>query len=333
MAKPPHHPARFGLVLQSGGALGAYQAGVLEALSEAGKIPDLIGGLSIGAVNGALFASAPPDERVSRLRDFWTSVTTQGLPFVPQMRRWNGLSSLLQGQHGFFRPRPFAAWLTPDPRSSFYDVSELAATLTRLIDVDALNAGPVRFAAGATDAQTGELVIFDTAQRRVGVQHLLASGALPPNFPALEIEGRILWDGALAATSLLEWMADAESEADLLVFQVDMFRPDGPPPAGIDFISERKNDVSFAARTRAATRLVERVENLSARRRLEIVNLIYRPAEPQGRTKDFDFDRDAMRDRWAQGLADARDALAAAPWLSPGATPCRVFDTPRPAAI
>ena len=330
---PTNAPAggKIAFILEPGGALGAYQAGALAALCEAGLRPNVIGGLSIGAINGALLAASPPDEAVERLDAFWTAVTTQALPFMPQMRRWNGLSSLLQGQHGFFRPRPPTGWMSAGPEASFYDLSELRATLTRLIDFDRLNRAALRCAVGATNVETGELAVFDTRTGEIALDHVLASGAIPPNFPAIEIGGVFHWDGALSATSLIEWLVEAEQDGDMLVFQIGLFRPEAPLPKGLDAISERKTDISSASRAAAGLRLAQSLERLRCRRRIDIVNLTYRPAAWQGRTKDFDFDRDAMRERWTQGHADAENALAKAPWRSaaPEKAAFRLFDVTR----
>ena len=194
------------LVLQGGGALGAYQAGVYEGLHEAGIRPNWLAGISIGALNAAIIAGSPEDERVARLREFWETICafsiewpageglTNALPFAFDINSVrNAMAAaraLIQGQPGFFKPRfPSPLWspFSGDSATSFYDTAPLHRTLERLVDFDRLNSGDVRVSVGAVNVRTGNLTYFDTAERRLGPKHFMASGALPPGFPAVEI--------------------------------------------------------------------------------------------------------------------------------------------------
>ncbi len=200
------------LVLQGGGALGAYQAGAFEALADSGLSPDWVAGISIGSINCALIAGNPPEKRVAALRDFWekTSMATASLPFVPTgiaRGPWNSASSLeamMFGVPGFFRPRMPSAWITKftDPtKISYYDTAPLRETLERLVDFDLLNDGPVRVSLGAVNIETGNLTYFDSEDTILTPDHVMASGALPPGFPPIEIDGALYWDGGLVSNA------------------------------------------------------------------------------------------------------------------------------------
>ena len=205
------------LVLQGGGALGAYQAGVYEGLHEAGIRPNWLAGISIGALNAAIIAGSPEAERVERLREFWETICAcpvgwpageglaDALPFAFDLRSMHNafaaMRALFQGQPGFFKPRfPSPLWspFSGDAATSFYDTAPLSQTLERLVDFDRLNSGEVRVSVGAVNVRTGNLTYFDTAERRLGPKHFMASGALPPAFPAVDIEGEHYWDGGVA---------------------------------------------------------------------------------------------------------------------------------------
>ena len=229
------------LVLQGGGALGAYQAGVYEALAEAGIHPDWIAGISIGAINAAIIAGNPLNSRVDRLREFWTQVSSDG-PFwcfgdpnfgvarADMVRSFlNKMSAgfaLAGGARNFFAARPIPTWLQPSgtiEATSFYDTSSLRRILERLVDFDRVNAGIIRFSVGAVNVRTGNFLAFDSATHTIGPEHVMASGALPPGFPAVQIEGEHYWDGGLVSNTPLQWVVDAEPRRDTLAFQVDLW--------------------------------------------------------------------------------------------------------------
>ena len=353
-AKPPPRPAAYdkkvALVLQGGGALGSYQAGVYEALSTSEYLPDWIAGISIGAINAALIAGNAAENRVERLREFWEGVTTPtpwpvGSGTVAAAhRRTSSLSALMFGQPGFFSPRLPAGWLFGANPTSYYDTRALRATLERLVDFDRINAGEVRLSVGAVNVRTGDLAYFDNTRMRIGAEHVMASAALPPGFPPVEIDGECYWDGGLVSNTPLQYVLESIPRRSRLTFQVDLFHACGARPADLDEVGERAKDIRYASKTRAITdlfrmihdvrqnynnlwdRLPEDLHNTPEAKFLyefgcvttmDVVEVIYRPRDPQGEAKDYEFSRPTMRARWAQGLFDARATLIASPWLAP----------------
>ena len=246
------------LLLQGGGALGAYQAGVFEGLATHGYEPDWVAGISIGSINAAIIAGNAPEHRVERLRSFWEGITmpTAVWPDLPfgawqqAVRDGGALTALLFGQPGFFRPNLLQWWRTGQPPTSFYETDDLRATLERLVDFDRINAGPMRLSVGAVNVRTGNMIYFDTAQQRIGPEHVMASGALPPGFPAVEIDGEAYWDGGLVSNTPLQYVLDWLPRRSTLSFQVDLFPAQGPMPTTIDAVEERRKDVTYSSRTR-----------------------------------------------------------------------------------
>jgi NTE family protein len=345
------------LVLQGGGALGSYQAGVFEALAEASTIPSWVAGVSIGAINAALIAGNPPARRVERLAAFWQRVTahtqffpTMALPGWRTMEQTIGAAgAMFLGQPGFFRPRGIfewmpAEWLTGTGPDSFYDAAGLRSTLEELVDFDRINEGPMRLSVGAVNVETGNLAYFDSARMRVGPEHVMASGALPPGLPSVDIDGQSYWDGGLVSNTPLQYVLAERPHQHSLVFQVDLFPARGKKPTNLDEVGEREKDIRFSSRTRTGTNDAGEAQN---RRRqlnafldrlpdhladdpvaqqlrayassalIDVVQMIYRPRQPQGAMKDFQFDRGTMERRWARGLSDARVSLEAKPWTAP----------------
>ena len=262
------------LLLQGGGALGAYQGGVYQALSEARLDPDWVAGISIGAINSALIAGNPPDARLEKLRAFWEQVTTGpagadrgpfspfdfGL-FTPQGDAARSLANqmsagrtLTHGARGFFTPRAPPPWLRPAgalEATSYYDSSPLKATLERLVDFDRINAGDTRFSVGAVNVGTGNFVYFDNATRTIGPEHVMASCALPPGFAAIEIEGEHYWDGGLVSNTPLQWVLESEPRQDTLAFQVDLWSAGGMFPRSMAEVMTRQKEIQYSSRTRA----------------------------------------------------------------------------------
>jgi NTE family protein len=268
------------LVLQGGGALGAYQAGVYEALHEVGIHPNWIAGISIGAINAAIIAGNPKDTRVDRLREFWTEVTADGpwpgagnicidLARGDAMRQFlNQMSAgfaMTSGARGFFTARALPPWLQPPgtaEATSFYDTSHLKRTLERLIGFDRLNSGDVRFSVGAVNVRSGNFVYFDNATRVIGPEHVMAGGALPPGFPPIEIEGEHYWDGGLVSNTPLQWVVNTEPRRDTLAFQVDLWSARGEFPRNIFDVMTREKEIRYSSRTRAGTDQFKYVQRL-----------------------------------------------------------------------
>jgi NTE family protein len=342
------------LVLQGGGALGAYQAGVYEALAEAGLEPDWIAGISIGAINAALIAGNPPKDRVERMRAFWESISTD--TWSGDGWRWDGplTEALIKGEmargflhqlyattamvHGapnFFAPRIVPPWLQPSgslEATSYYDTSLLRATLERLVDFDRLGAGPMRASLGAVNIRSGNFVYFDTTDQRLTAAHVMASGALPPGLPPIEIEGEFYWDGGLVSNTPLQWVVDNNDAKRTLAFQVDLWSARGEMPRNLLEVATRQKEIQYSSRTRANTDYVKKLHHMrsavaklltelpenardseaahalahcSQHRLYNIVHLIYRARNYEGFSKDYDFSRLAMAEHWRAGYNDA----------------------------
>ena len=265
--RPPFE--RIALILQGGGALGAYQAGVYQALAEANLHPDWVAGISIGAINSALIAGNHPDRRVERLREFWETVSESpfGVPYlaalegrdefthsvINQFRSWG---TLLGGAPGFFQPRaapPFLYANGAPEALSYYDVAPLRATLERLVDFALINAGAMRFSVGAVNVRTGNFVYFDSATHQIGPEHVMASGSLPPGFPPTEIEGEHYWDGGLVSNTPLDWVLGSRPGRDTLAFQIDLWCARGELPRNLIEADTRQKEIRYSSRTRLST--------------------------------------------------------------------------------
>jgi NTE family protein len=267
---------QIALLLQGGGALGAYQAGVYQALAEADLHPDWVAGISIGAINSAIIAGNPPKRRVDALREFWhaVSVSPLGLPYLhleydnlehQLVNQVRAMGTLLFGAPNFFVPRmpPPTFWPPGSPdKASYYDNAALRATLEQLVDFDRINAGEMRFSVGAVDICTGNFVYFDTKTHRIGFEHVAASGSLPPGFPATKIEDCYFWDGGLISNTPLEWVLDARPRRDTLAFQVDLWNARGELPKDMIEVEVRHKEIIYSSRNRAATNRYKYVQKL-----------------------------------------------------------------------
>ena len=348
---------RVVLLLQGGGALGAYQAGVYEALAEANLHPDWVAGISIGAINAAIIAGNPPNQRVEKLRQFWEGITSswfdagsgklgsllgRGDSTRSSINQMSAVAALVNGARGFFRPRIPNPWFHPPgtvEATSYYDTAHLRATLDSLIDFDRVNAehSKTRLSLGAVNVRSGNLVYFDSPSQVIEPEHVMASGALPPGFPAIEIEGEYYWDGGLVSNTPLVWIAMTQQRPpDLLVFQVDLWSARGEFPRNLAEVATRQKEIQYSSRTRAFTdyfKQMAKLRNMLAvlledlpedmRRREEvrylssaadrhaanIVQLIYRPKGYEGDSKDYEFSRRSMQEHWRAGYCDAVHAL------------------------
>ncbi|MEK7266738.1 MAG: patatin-like phospholipase family protein [Pseudomonadota bacterium] len=363
-ARRNSYDKKVGLVLQGGGALGSYQAGVFEALASSKYRPDWIAGISIGAINAAIIAGNPPAQGVERLRQFWEEITAPTSWWAPGLSGANGaaqrdasaFSAMMFGQPGFFAPRAPFDWLAPERPLSFYDTSALKSTLERLVDFDRINISKeTRLSVGAVNVRTGRFAYFDSAEIKIRPEHIMASGALPPGFPPVEVDGEFYWDGGLVSNTPLQYVLDYFPRRSRLTFQVDVFQAYGAIPSNLAEVTEREKDIRYSSRTRintaeyqhkhdvrhaiddlykrlpkeiAETKEAKRLYELGCVTEMDIVQLIYRPFEPQGASKDFEFSRDAMNMRWREGLNNAETTLAAAPWLAPkdSENGVRIFD-------
>lgn len=332
------------LVLQGGGALGAYQAGVFETLCDHGMRPDWLAGISIGAINAAIIAGNEPAKSIERLRQFWELVSSEAVAIAPAdtgpLRRWfNEISAAMiatSGAPGFFRPR------LPDPfATSMYDTAPLRGTLLDLIDFDLLNDGPVRLSVGAVNVETGNLVWFDNRERTITPDHIMASGALPPGFDAVVIDGVPYWDGGMVSNTPLQHVLDTAPTCDMTIYQVDLFHARGDMPADLSQVLQREKDIRYSSRTRLNTDAMQEIEELrlaaarlaeklpanlrddpDVQRLLDIdppgaisvMHLINRRDDHETYSKDYEFSRATVNDHWATGRDDAELSVTHALW-------------------
>ncbi len=363
------------LVLQGGGALGAYQAGVFESLSRVYEEPCWVAGISIGAINAALIAGNPADKQVERLHEFWDLVSSSSS--IPGADKRNNAAAreafneaaasqvMLFGVPGFFAPRfPPAPF---QPRGSleaisFYDTTPLKATLERLVDFERINSGVTRLSVGAVNVRTGNFEYFDSARQRLDVRHIMASGALPPGFAPVEIDGEHYWDGGLVSNTPLQYVLDQPMKPGKhgrVVFQVDLFHAHGALPATLGEVTEREKDIRFSSRTRLGTTMeLDRQVIAQAAQRLlaklpaalrddpdalalaglradacsetsvDVVHLIYRSKHYESQSKDYEFSRLSMQEHWEAGRADMAHTLHDPGWTGRDrkASGVRVFD-------
>ena len=339
----PHDVA---LLLQGGGALGSFQAGVYQRLDELGIDVSWVAGISIGAVNAAIIAGNPPHRRISRMKKFWLTVSG-GLPNIvlPEIDHIREAAHLMAagavatfGVPGMFRPRLWPSVMMPEGTPgaiSFYDSAPLKETLDACVDWDLLNDGPVRLSVGAVDVESGNFAYWDTrgpdGRTRIDARHIMASGALPPGLPPVEIDGRHYWDGGLVSNTPLAHVLEHQND-DMLVFQVDLFPAEGPMPRQMTDVYSRAKDIQYSSRTRQVTDqylrlrrehkaikalldklppdLKDDADALRLREYLDrgsvnIVHLIYRSRAWESGARDFEFSRSTMLDHWSQG----RDAV------------------------
>lgn len=354
------------LVLQGGGALGAYQAGMFEALCEQFAEPTWVAGISIGAINAALIAGNPVAMRVERLHEFWHLVSSSlAMPGTANvvtgreaLNEASATHGMLFGVPGFFAPRfppaPFQRRGTLEA-ISYYDTAPLRQTLEQLIDFDLINAGPVRLSVGAVNVRTGNFAYFDSRKQRIDARHIMASGALPPGFAPVEIDGEFYWDGGLVSNTPLQYVLDQPGERHRIVFQVDLFAATGDLPTTLAEVTEREKDIRFSSRTRLNTtqQLERQAIALAAQRLLrklpvalrndpdamalahapsphgvDVVHLIYRSKHYESQSKDYEFSRVSVQEHWAAGMSDTTRTLHDPRWTNrpPRVHGVHVFD-------
>lgn len=351
------------LVLQGGGALGSYQAGVYQGLHEAGIQPNWFAGISIGALNAAILGGNPPEKRLERLHEFWETICQSALvPAFPMIGNlatllgqgdirglagaWSAARTITEGQRGFFVPRmppPYLTMFSGPASTSFYDTAPLKETLERLVDFDRINSKEVRVSVGAVDVETGNFEYFDNANRKLCAEHFMASGALPPGFPAIEIEGRHYWDGGLVSNTPLMEVLSHPPRRDTLAFQVDLWSSTGLMPKTLMDVAERQKDIQYSSRTRLVTAVagemqrlrnalrqvieklppdlqhhpdVDAVRDMSCSKVYNVVHLIYKDKQFETNNKDYEFSPLSMQEHWAEGLDDIRRTLQHPEWLA-----------------
>jgi len=350
----PERCDRIALVLQGGGALGAYQAGVYQAMHEAGVEPDWVSGVSIGAINSAIIAGNPPKRRLGQLQTFWEMITERKIwPFTPDgdiFRKARNAHSCLvtsvAGQPGFFKPRFPNPWMSPTgatSATSYHDTSPLRDTLTALVDFSLINERTTRFSVGAVNVLTGNFVYFDNAIEEIEPEHIMASGALPPALPMVKIGTDHFWDGGIVSNTPLQHLLDQEDKLNTLVFQVDLFSASGVLPRDIQDVLARQKDIMYSSRTRYTTDVYRRIQNLKMllakalakvpqeqlndddRRRLAeladlpeitILHIIYQQKAYEGHAKDYEFSGTSMREHWQSGYEDTRRTLKRQEWMT-----------------
>ena len=338
-------------MLQGGGALGAYQVGVYQALHEAGVEPDWVIGTSIGAINGAMIAGNPVQARLDRLNAFWRRVEHSPFlaasshlppPFGAMFPNWTTITA---GVEGFFRPNPLAFLglnvpLPPDA-AGYYSTQPLSKTLSGLVDFSEINAGRTRLTIGAANVHSRALRYFDSRDMEVSVRHVMASGALPPAFPAVRIDGELCWDGGILSNTPVEAVFDDKPRRNSLVFAVHLWNPCGAEPESMRQVMNRQKELQYSSRAvshiqrqQQIHRLRHIVAELSARlpaseladpdvremasygclTRMHVVRLLAPMLKGEDHTKDIDFSSSGIKRRREAGYAHARRVLDEEPW-------------------
>ena len=340
------------LVLQGGGALGAYQVGVYQALHEAGVEPDWVIGTSIGAINAGIIAGSKPDERMDRLSEFWRRVEHghffESILPTQIAATLRNMTTIVGGLPAFFAPNPMAflnqhATLGAEA-AGYYSVDPMRETLSDLIDFDQVNGGPVRLTVGASRVTSSEMVYFDSRDMPLDLRHIMASGALPPAFPAVRIDGELYWDGGILSNTPVEVVFDDKPRRDSMVYAVHIWNPHGAEPETIWEVLNRQKDVQYSSRSashikrqRQLHRLRHVITELSALlpadqrqtpevaelaaygcpTRMHVIRLLAPALDCEDHSKDIDFSPSGIRARWDAGYADTMRTLETAPWRDP----------------
>ncbi len=352
-AEPPKLPGQVVLVFQGGGALGAYQGGVYQALHEAGIEPDWVIGTSIGAVNAAIIAGNDVAVRLDRLREFWQRIERKPVWGDTPFGRLAGHAAdywmtIFGGIPGYFAPNTAIAWglnaLVGVEHAAFYTIDELRKTITNVVDFERLNAKQPRLTVGAVNVRTGKMHYFDSRSVPITVDHILASCAVPPGFPAVRIDGDPYWDGALYSNTPVEVVFDDNPRRDSVVFSVQIFPIAGPEPESVWQVLSRQKDIQFASRADSHIPRQEHIHQLrhmvrelvrmmpEAQREtpevkeiagygcgtlMHIIRLNAAPLENEDYLRDIDFTPEGVDRRWQAGYADTVRTLKHKPWDIP----------------
>lgn len=348
------HKQKNVLVLQGGGALGSYQAGVYSVLHDHGYEPDWLAGISIGAINAAIIAGNAFEDRVKKLYEFWHLITSvPEMPFIGTdnlsriiHNEINAFITTSVGTPGFFKPHSLMGIFNPlmsisQEKLSYYDTSPLKETLLKLVDFDRINSGNMRLSVGAVHVKTGNFVYFDSENTVIRPEHIMASGALPEGLPPVEIDGEFYWDGGLVSNTPLQYVIDAERQAHMRIHQIDLFNAQGDMPQNIFDVQQRMKDIRFSSRTRLHTdiykeklqiqhllsRIIDKIpsdlldtsdmemlKTWSTQRSINIIQLIYRSKKYETASKDYEFSHLSMDEHWRCGLNDATRMLDHKDW-------------------
>ena len=345
-------PGQVVLVLQGGGALGSYQAGVYQALHEAGIEPDWIIGTSIGAINASLIAGNPFSERLPKLKAFWKrmeqdpvwNVRTALPSFDERLSYW---ATITHGIAGFFRPNPLAhagdSYPLGAEHAGYYSTAPLEQTLGELVDTGLLNSCKPRLTVGAAHVRSSQMRYFDSRDGELTIRHVMASGALPPAFPAVRIDGELYWDGGILSNTPTEVVFDDNPRKNSLIFAVHLWNPVGGEPTTMADVLNRHKDVQYSsrimshiARQQQAHKLRHIINELSNRlaeserndpdvramlgygcqTRMHVVRLLAPQLDRETHTKDIDFSPRGIMQRWDAGYSHTRAVLERAPWAA-----------------
>jgi NTE family protein len=345
-------PGRVVLVMQGGGALGAYQGGVYQALHEAGIEPDWVIGTSIGAINGAIIACNETPRRLERLLEFWSRVRSPpvGWGLLPTFlaNYATHVMRLTMGVPGFYSPSAMLAWglqaSVGAERAAFYSIEPLKRLLPDLVDFRYLNGGHPRFTLGLVNVQSGEMRYVDSRDTAIMLDHVLGSSAIPPSFPAVRIDGEVYWDGGIYSNTPIEAVFDDSPRRDSVVFAVQVWHMRGPEPESVWGVMSRQKDIAFASRARShiarqaqlhhlrcvirqlvnmlpdnqrRTPQVRELARFGCNTFMHIVELNAAPLDDESYTRDVDFSEATVHARWEAGYADTRLILARRPWNNP----------------
>ncbi|MBN9412690.1 MAG: patatin-like phospholipase family protein [Candidatus Paracaedimonas acanthamoebae] len=346
--------SRVAMACQGGGSLGAYHIGALRAMQEAGYSPDTIAGISIGAFTAALIAGNTPQTRIAKLEKFWDTISWPDIPpmsnLTDEIKKFhNTLTSLqgfLFGQPNFFSPRFPIPQMQPKgtaASTSYYDTSKLKETLLQFVDFDGINSGKLgRLILGATRVKDGQLIFFDSAKMKIGPEHVMASGSMPPGFPGMVIDGDLYWDGGCASNTPLEGIFDADPKVDTLCFMVDLFAANGKEPQDMDEVTIKLKELQFASRTAHHIEhlskrhnlsrylqhlmdalpadlqkdpIMKEIQDFSNDTKFDIVHIAYDKPKYEVSSSDCEFSKMSIKDRATYGYQHMKAAIEHSPWL------------------
>lgn len=346
---------RIAMACQGGGALGAYHIGALKAMEEKGYSPDMVAGISIGAFSAAIIAGNTPQDRVRKLEEFWDAISWPESPFFlggnEKIRKihnnLSALQSLTMGQPNFFTPRfpcPELSRKGTIEATSYYDTAKLRDTLLKFVDFDVLNSKTLgaRLLLGASRVKDGELVFFDSDKMKIGPEHVMASGAMPPGFPGIVIDGDLYWDGACTSNTPIESIFVAEAKVPTLCFMIDLYAPNGKEPETIDEVKMKKRELTFSSRTahhighvqsrhnlaKALNHLLMSVPNKNKNDPIiqeimgmatdvdfDVVHIAYNKPDYENANCRYEFSKTSIRERAQQGYEDMKAAIEHESWL------------------